>query len=334
MRPFHLSPPNVPGESRDRTGQKKLLTVTKIDKRGGVGTYGSICKQIWWRVAAVSVSGSASCGESAIDFGRSLENLHSHSHLHNDSLMGSHRWKGCSGSFSENLQLRVCCCAHRVCVFPVVTALEFKRLENGHFSTVNYAFGSSVLCFLLEHFWGAGCVSLPVHIWVKRHVGAALSSPSLPLVSLQGKRLPAYLSADAEEGEVSDDDSADEIEDDFKLKSSNVRIVHIDVIANTVWHQIHWFNDDNAAVHNQGRLKTALMGFFLNCWTKGREKISCLHKRHLHLKDHCSVSFLEPVIKLFKGRYSSFIAGKSKHSADVEFQWILLPCICFYSLMR
>ncbi len=39
----------------------------------------------------------------------------------------------------------------------------------------------------------------------------------------QGKRLPAYLSADAEEGEVSDDDSADEIEDDFKLKSSNVR---------------------------------------------------------------------------------------------------------------
>uniref|UniRef100_A0A674P2Q8 Phosphoinositide phospholipase C n=1 Tax=Takifugu rubripes TaxID=31033 RepID=A0A674P2Q8_TAKRU len=43
------------------------------------------------------------------------------------------------------------------------------------------------------------------HIWVKHH----------------GKRLPAYLSADAEEGEVSDDDSADEIEDDFKLKSSN-----------------------------------------------------------------------------------------------------------------
>lgn len=42
-------------------------------------------------------------------------------------------------------------------------------------------------------------------------------------LSIQGKRLPAYLSADAEEGEVSDDDSADEIEDDFKLKSSNVR---------------------------------------------------------------------------------------------------------------
>lgn len=66
---------------------------------------------------------------------------------------------------------------------------------------------------------------LKTHIWVKRHVGAALSSPSLPLVCLQGKRLPAYLSADAEEGEVSDDDSADEIEDDFKLKSSNVRII-------------------------------------------------------------------------------------------------------------
>lgn len=83
-------------------------------------------------------------------------------------------------------------------------------------------------------------MSLPVqesfkkHIWVKRHVGAALSSPSLALVSLQGKRLPAYLSADAEEGEVSDDDSADEIEDDFKLKSSNVRLVHIVVIAHAV----------------------------------------------------------------------------------------------------
>ena len=47
--------------------------------------------------------------------------------------------------------------------------------------------------------------------------------PSRYLVFLQGKRLPAYLSADAEEGEVSDDDSADEIEEDFKLKSSNVR---------------------------------------------------------------------------------------------------------------
>lgn len=126
----------------------------------------------------------------------------------------------------------------------------------------------------------AGCVSLPVqesfkkHIWVKPHVGAALSSPSLPLVSLQGKRLPAYLSADAEEGEVSDDDSADEIEDDFKLKSSNVRIVHSDVMAYTVWRQIHWFNDDDAAVHNQGQLKTAIMGVFFNCWTKGREKKS------------------------------------------------------------
>uniref|UniRef100_A0A669E025 Phosphoinositide phospholipase C n=1 Tax=Oreochromis niloticus TaxID=8128 RepID=A0A669E025_ORENI len=41
-------------------------------------------------------------------------------------------------------------------------------------------------------------------------------------ILIKGKRLPAYLSADAEEGEVSDDDSADEIEDDFKLKSSNV----------------------------------------------------------------------------------------------------------------
>ncbi|XP_008289732.1 1-phosphatidylinositol 4,5-bisphosphate phosphodiesterase eta-1 [Stegastes partitus] len=50
-----------------------------------------------------------------------------------------------------------------------------------------------------------------------------LPSPKslLGKILIKGKRLPAYLSADAEEGEVSDDDSADEIEDDFKLKSSN-----------------------------------------------------------------------------------------------------------------
>uniref|UniRef100_A0A674BUX1 Phosphoinositide phospholipase C n=1 Tax=Salmo trutta TaxID=8032 RepID=A0A674BUX1_SALTR len=40
-------------------------------------------------------------------------------------------------------------------------------------------------------------------------------------ILIKGKRLPLYLSLDVEEGEVSDDDSADEIEDDFKLKSSN-----------------------------------------------------------------------------------------------------------------
>ncbi|XP_077050729.1 1-phosphatidylinositol 4,5-bisphosphate phosphodiesterase eta-1 isoform X1 [Siphateles boraxobius] len=39
-------------------------------------------------------------------------------------------------------------------------------------------------------------------------------------ILLKGKRLPLYLSADAEEGEVSDDDSADEIEDDFKMNNS------------------------------------------------------------------------------------------------------------------
>uniref|UniRef100_A0A671YFG6 Phosphoinositide phospholipase C n=1 Tax=Sparus aurata TaxID=8175 RepID=A0A671YFG6_SPAAU len=64
----------------------------------------------------------------------------------------------------------------------------------------------------------------------KLDVGDILSRDSKTLPSpqslqgkilIKGKRLPAYLSADAEEGEVSDDDSADEIEDDFKLRSSN-----------------------------------------------------------------------------------------------------------------
>uniref|UniRef100_A0A3B3QUP1 Phosphoinositide phospholipase C n=1 Tax=Paramormyrops kingsleyae TaxID=1676925 RepID=A0A3B3QUP1_9TELE len=50
-----------------------------------------------------------------------------------------------------------------------------------------------------------------------------LPSPNLlkGKILIKGKRLPPNLSADAEEGEVSDDDSADEIEDGFKLKSSS-----------------------------------------------------------------------------------------------------------------
>ncbi|RXM29436.1 1-phosphatidylinositol 4,5-bisphosphate phosphodiesterase eta-1 [Acipenser ruthenus] len=40
-------------------------------------------------------------------------------------------------------------------------------------------------------------------------------------ILIKGKRLPLYLAAGAEEGDVSDDDSADEIEDDFKLKHSS-----------------------------------------------------------------------------------------------------------------
>uniref|UniRef100_A0A8C1YUA2 Phosphoinositide phospholipase C n=1 Tax=Cyprinus carpio TaxID=7962 RepID=A0A8C1YUA2_CYPCA len=63
----------------------------------------------------------------------------------------------------------------------------------------------------------------------KLDVGEALNKDPKQLPSpnslkgkilIKGKRLPPYLSADAEEGEVSDDDSADEIEDDFKLKNS------------------------------------------------------------------------------------------------------------------
>ncbi|XP_026087077.1 1-phosphatidylinositol 4,5-bisphosphate phosphodiesterase eta-1-like isoform X1 [Carassius auratus] len=63
----------------------------------------------------------------------------------------------------------------------------------------------------------------------KLDVGEALNKDPKQLPSpnclkgkilIKGKRLPLYLSADAEEGEVSDDDSADEIEDDFKLKNS------------------------------------------------------------------------------------------------------------------
>ncbi|KAL8198480.1 UNVERIFIED_CONTAM: hypothetical protein K2H54_013090 [Gekko kuhli] len=39
-----------------------------------------------------------------------------------------------------------------------------------------------------------------------------------------GKKLPANISEDAEEGEVSDEDSADEIDDDCKLMNGDVSI--------------------------------------------------------------------------------------------------------------
>uniref|UniRef100_A0A8C1U369 Phosphoinositide phospholipase C n=1 Tax=Cyprinus carpio TaxID=7962 RepID=A0A8C1U369_CYPCA len=67
----------------------------------------------------------------------------------------------------------------------------------------------------------------------KLDVGEALNKDPKQLPSpnslkgkilIKGKRLPPYLSADAEEGEVSDDDSADEIEDDFKLKNSMLAV--------------------------------------------------------------------------------------------------------------
>ncbi|XP_048121336.1 1-phosphatidylinositol 4,5-bisphosphate phosphodiesterase eta-1 isoform X2 [Alosa alosa] len=63
----------------------------------------------------------------------------------------------------------------------------------------------------------------------KLDVEAALSKDPKQLPSpnslrgkilIKGKRLPTHLSEDAEEGEVSDEDSADEIEDDFKLRNS------------------------------------------------------------------------------------------------------------------
>lgn len=40
--------------------------------------------------------------------------------------------------------------------------------------------------------------------------------------TFQGKKLPATISDDAEEGEVSDEDSADEIDDDCKIMNGDV----------------------------------------------------------------------------------------------------------------
>lgn len=72
---------------------------------------------------------------------------------------------------------------------------------------------------------GAFQILLPVaaaprgtNLWIP---GPFRTSPTTYLFP-QGKKLPANISADAEEGEVSDEDSADEIEDDCKLLSGDV----------------------------------------------------------------------------------------------------------------
>uniref|UniRef100_A0A8C8SCI3 Phosphoinositide phospholipase C n=1 Tax=Pelusios castaneus TaxID=367368 RepID=A0A8C8SCI3_9SAUR len=60
----------------------------------------------------------------------------------------------------------------------------------------------------------------PVILSIENHYSKQLPSPqSLKgKILVKGKKLPYNLGADAEEGEVSDEDSADEIEDDCKLK--------------------------------------------------------------------------------------------------------------------
>lgn len=44
---------------------------------------------------------------------------------------------------------------------------------------------------------------------------------------LQGKKLPPNIDEDAEEGDVSDEDSADEMEDDCKLMNGDVRSLRV-----------------------------------------------------------------------------------------------------------
>lgn len=66
-----------------------------------------------------------------------------------------------------------------------------------------------------------GSSPLPLLGWVPASALAAGHLP-WPTTSLQGKKLPASISEDAEEGEVSDEDSADEIDEDCKLLNGDV----------------------------------------------------------------------------------------------------------------
>lgn len=111
--------------------------------------------------------------------------------------------------------------------FPIL----IHRLREGLISAIFVQLGGCLwkTCILLSvlcHMRGHTPASMRLCFAKDTRMSLSLSSHRrfCPL-SMQGKRLPAYLSADAEEGEVSDDDSADEIEDDFKFKSSNVRSI-------------------------------------------------------------------------------------------------------------
>lgn len=68
--------------------------------------------------------------------------------------------------------------------------------------------------------------SQSVRAWKGALINLVFRMSQLPCLCnkfiFQGKKLPANISDDAEEGEVSDEDSADEIDDDCKLMNGDV----------------------------------------------------------------------------------------------------------------
>uniref|UniRef100_A0A8C4XA36 Phosphoinositide phospholipase C n=1 Tax=Erpetoichthys calabaricus TaxID=27687 RepID=A0A8C4XA36_ERPCA len=127
-------------------------------------------------------------------------------------------------------------------------------------------------------------------------------------ILIKGKRLPSYLAADAEEGEVSDDDSADEIEDDFKLKhcSSND--------ANT--HQVESFirkKLDSLLKESQIGDKEDSDSFTIRALLKAtHEGLNLNLKKNSHLKESGK-----------KSHSRSLISSFSKHKASDDFVFLI-----------
>lgn len=79
-------------------------------------------------------------------------------------------------------------------------------------------------CMVTTHVWPGvprGNFTKASSLWRPLLVGTGRWIPVIYLFP-QGKKLPANISEDAEEGEVSDEDSADEMEDDCKLLNGDV----------------------------------------------------------------------------------------------------------------
>lgn len=57
---------------------------------------------------------------------------------------------------------------------------------------------------------------------------------------IQGKKLPPNIDENAEEGDVSDEDSADEMEDDCKLMNGDVSLIVLNAVS--VFPADPWFH--------------------------------------------------------------------------------------------
>lgn len=141
--------------------------------------------------------------ESVIDFGRRWGNVHSHSHLQNDSLMGLHCWKGLlrevlweSAAAGVLLLTLSMCMRARVCVcfMSCGDCLRIQKTRKWPFSTVKCAFASSILVCLFNGAFGRYRLCGPFECrrgWILKRIYGSNATSVLPSHLFSAPRLSA-----------------------------------------------------------------------------------------------------------------------------------------------